>query len=78
MGTAQELQQQNLLTVNIKNKELQETLYALNLIESDEYGYCQQSGSEIGIKRLLANPTATLTVEAKSRQEFMLRTRGIA
>lgn len=42
---------------------------SLRLIDNGEYGYCQETGEEIGIKRLLARPIATLCVEAKERQE---------
>ena len=42
---------------------------ALKRIEEDEFGYCEISGEPIGIKRLLARPTATLSIEEKIRQE---------
>jgi len=42
---------------------------ALQRIEKDDFGYCEESGDPIGIKRLLARPIATLSIEAKQRQE---------
>ena len=42
---------------------------ALKRIEEDEFGYCEVTGEPIGIKRLLARPTATLSIEEKIRQE---------
>jgi DnaK suppressor protein len=42
---------------------------ALRRIEEGEYGYCEETGEEIGIKRLEARPVATLTVEAQERHE---------
>lgn len=42
---------------------------ALRRIDEGSYGYCEESGEPIGIPRLLARPTATLTVEAQSRRE---------
>lgn len=44
---------------------------ALRRIEEGEYGYSEESGDEIGIKRLEARPTATLTVEEQERHEKM-------
>lgn len=48
---------------------------ALERIRSGEYGYCEETGDPIGIKRLEARPVATLTIEAQERHERMERTR---
>jgi DnaK suppressor protein len=45
--------------------------YALRKIEKGEYGYCEETGEPIGIKRLEARPIATLTIEAQERHERM-------
>jgi DnaK suppressor protein len=45
-------------------------------IDSEEYGYCESCGVEIGLERLQARPTATLCVECKTREE--IRERQIA
>jgi len=42
---------------------------ALQRIEEGNYGYCEETGEEIGLKRLMARPIATLSIEAKERQE---------
>ena len=47
---------------------------ALQRISQGEYGYCEETGDPIGIKRLEARPVATLTVEAQERHERRERT----
>jgi len=42
---------------------------ALRRIEEGSYGYCEETGEPIGIPRLIARPTATLSIEAQSRRE---------
>lgn len=42
---------------------------ALQRIEDGEYGYCEETGDPIGIKRLEARPVATMTIEAQERHE---------
>jgi DnaK suppressor protein len=42
---------------------------ALDRIQEGEFGYCEETGDPIGVKRLLARPIATLCIEAKRRQE---------
>ena len=42
---------------------------ALRRIDSDEYGYCEVTGEPIGLKRLIARPVATMTVEAQEAHE---------
>ena len=44
---------------------------ALGRIEEGTYGYCEETGEPIGLKRLEARPIATLTVEAQERHERM-------
>ena len=43
---------------------------SLRDIESGEYGFCKMSGEEIGLARMEARPTATLTVAMKRKQEL--------
>ncbi|MBC6428760.1 MAG: RNA polymerase-binding protein DksA [Cellvibrionales bacterium] len=45
----------------------------LELIENDEYGWCEQCGVEIGIRRLEARPTATLCIDCKTLDEIKER-----
>ena len=40
------------------------------LIDAGDYGYCDETGEPIGIGRLLARPTATLSLEAQQRREM--------
>jgi DnaK suppressor protein len=42
---------------------------ALRRIDEDEYGYCEDTGEPIGLRRLIARPTATLSLEAQERHE---------
>ncbi|NBS23827.1 MAG: RNA polymerase-binding protein DksA [Altererythrobacter sp.] len=42
---------------------------ALRRIDEGEYGYCEVSGEPIGLKRLIARPVATMTVEAQEAHE---------
>lgn len=49
---------------------------ALRRIEGNEFGYCEVTGEPIGIRRLLARPTATLSTEEKRRQEQQEKTLG--
>ena len=47
---------------------------ALSRIEDGSYGFCEDTGEPIGIKRLEARPIATLSIEAQERHEKMERT----
>ena len=42
---------------------------ALRRIKDGTYGYCEETGEEIGLKRLIARPIASLTVEAQEKHE---------
>jgi DnaK suppressor protein len=46
---------------------------ALERIENGTYGYCEETGEPIGLRRLEARPIATLTIEAQERHERMER-----
>ncbi|HSH85396.1 MAG TPA: RNA polymerase-binding protein DksA [Guyparkeria sp.] len=46
---------------------------ALKLISDGDYGYCEETGDEIGLKRLEARPVATLSIEAQERHERLER-----
>lgn len=60
-----------LRTRDRERKLLQKIQSSLRNIEEGSYGYCEDTGEPIGLKRLLARPTATLTVEAQERRERM-------
>ena len=42
---------------------------ALRRIKDDSYGYCEETSEPIGLKRLIARPIATLSIEAQERHE---------
>lgn len=42
---------------------------ALKRVQDGSYGYCEETGEPIGLKRLDARPTATLSIEAQERHE---------
>jgi len=47
---------------------------ALERIDNDSYGYCEETGEPISLRRLEARPIATLSLEAQERHERMERT----
>lgn len=54
-----------------QNKLIHEIDLALDRIEAGEYGYCEITGEEIGLKRLDARPVATRCIEAQEQFERM-------
>lgn len=65
-----------LRTRDRERKLLKKVEKSLRLIESGEYGYCEETGEPIGIARLLARPTATLSLEAQERRERVQKLYG--
>src|SRR5438132_4775459 len=59
-----------------ERKPLQSAAQAIARIDSGDYGWCEETGDPIGIARLLARPTASLTVEAQQRREARERMFG--
>jgi len=49
---------------------------ALERVDSGDYGYCEETGEPIGVKRLEARPIATMCLEAQERHERLERTRS--
>ena len=47
---------------------------AIERIDRNDYGYCEETGEPIGVKRLEARPIATLSIEAQERHERRERT----
>jgi DnaK suppressor protein len=70
-----ELISRNMALVNGErsNKIIEQIKAALKRIEEGSYGYCLSTGEEIGLKRLLAWPIATLSVEAQELHEKRMR-----
>ena len=71
-----EMMQLSLRTTERKTKLLHKVEEALTRIDNGTYGFCVESGHAIGLKRLLARPTATLSIDSKEQQEFHERTEG--
>jgi len=56
-------------TLNRQRKLLAKIDQAIKKIKNDTYGYCDETGEPIGIKRLIARPIATLSIEAQEKHE---------
>lgn len=76
IASSQEIQQIYLRNIDRQSKLLYKVNKALIRISKKEYGYCKVTGEPIGLKRLLARPTATLSIEAKEIQEHQEKTQG--
>jgi len=55
--------------INRQIKLISKIDQALKRIKDDTYGYCEETGEPIGIKRLIARPIATLCISAQERHE---------
>lgn len=75
-ATQEEIKQITLLRVQRDTHTLHEIEQALERIHSKDYGYCIETGDPIGLPRLLANPVATLCIDAGQNAEFIHRTSG--
>jgi DnaK suppressor protein len=69
-ATIEEEHALELRTRDRERKLLKKISQALARIESGDYGYCDETGEPIGLGRLLARPTATLSLEAQQRREL--------
>ena len=56
-------------TLNRQIKLLSKIDKAINKIKDNTYGYCEETGEQIGLKRLIARPIATLSIEAQEKHE---------
>ena len=56
-------------TLNRQIKLLAKIDKAIKKINSGTYGYCEETGEPIGLKRLIARPIATLSIEAQEKHE---------
>ncbi|QJD59726.1 RNA polymerase-binding protein DksA [Pseudomonas sp. gcc21] len=72
-GSAEEQRQWQLRLLEREKKLLDKIDQALDRIADGSYGWCAETGEPIGLKRLLLRPTATLSIEAKEREEEMER-----
>jgi len=65
-----------LRTRDRERKLLKKVEKSIKLIDDGSYGYCEETGEPIGIPRLLARPTATLSLEAQERRERVQKLYG--
>lgn len=75
-ATQEEEHALELRTRDRERKLLKKVEQALMRIEDGSYGWCEETGEPIGIQRLLARPTATLTIEAQERRELKQKMYG--
>jgi len=75
-ATIEEEHALELRTRDRERKLLKKVQSSLQRIDSGEYGFCEETGDPIGIPRLLARPTATLSLEAQQRREMKQRLFG--
>ena len=54
---------------NRRRKLVSKIDHALRKIKDGTYGFCEETGEPIGLKRLIARPIATLSIEAQERHE---------
>jgi DnaK suppressor protein len=69
-ATIEEEHALELRTRDRERKLLKKISQSLARIDNGEYGYCDETGEPIGLGRLLARPTATLSIEAQQRREM--------
>ena len=58
-------------TLNRQRKLLSKINKAIKKIADNTYGYCEETGEPIGVKRLIARPIATLSIEAQENMKRM-------
>jgi len=75
-ATIEEEHALELRTRDRERKLLKKVQQAIGRIDSGEYGWCEETGEPIGLARLLARPTATLSLEAQQRRELRQKLYG--
>ena len=73
------LEEEHALELRTRDRErklLKKIDQALGRIDDGSYGYCEETGEPIGLPRLIARPTATLTIEAQERREMKQKLYG--
>ena len=73
------LEEEHALELRTRDRErklLKKIDGALARIDDGSYGYCEETGEPIGLQRLIARPTATLSIEAQERRERMQKLFG--
>ena len=75
-ATIEEEHALELRTRDRERKLLKKVQQSLQKIDAGDYGWCEETGDPIGVARLLARPTATLSLEAQQRRELKQRMYG--
>lgn len=75
-ATIEEEHALELRTRDRERKLLKKIQQSIHRIDQGDYGYCDETGESIGVSRLIARPTATLSLEAQQRRELKQRMFG--
>lgn len=75
-ATIEEEHALELRTRDRERKLLKKVQQSIALIDAGDYGWCEETGEPIGVARLLARPTATLSLEAQQRRELKQKLYG--
>ena len=75
-ATMEEEHALELRTRDRERKLLKKVQAAIKRIDDGDYGYCEETGDPIGVARLMARPTATLSLEAQQRRELKQKMYG--
>lgn len=75
-ATIEEEHALELRTRDRERKLLKKVQAAIKRIDDGDYGYCEETGDPIGVARLMARPTTTLSLEAQQRRELKQKMYG--
>ena len=73
------IEEENSIELRIRDRErkmLPRVEAALRRIDTGQFGFCEETGDPIGLKRLLARPTTAFSLEAQERHESRQRIQG--
>lgn len=73
------VEEEHTLELRVRDRErklLKKIGEAIARIDAGEYGWCEETGEPIGVGRLLARSTATLSLEAQERREKLKKMHG--
>lgn len=73
------IEEEHALELRTRDREcklLKKVQAAIKRIDDGDYGYCEETGDPIGVARLMARPTATLSLEAQQRRELKQKMYG--
>jgi DnaK suppressor protein len=75
-ATIEEEHALELRTRDRERKLLKKVQQSIGRIDAGDYGWCEETGDPIGVARLMARPTATLSLEAQQRRELRQKLYG--